>query len=106
MCVCLCTGTNKVHTHSHTHTRECDKGSVVGLSTGVEIRSCGNGAGGVAVGVGAGGRVLGLGETGGCSSARYGVTTSKIPSSPDFITNGSLYARELAVKGELQHCNT
>lgn len=57
----------------------------MGLSTGVEIRSCGNGAGGVAAGVGAGGRVLGLGETGGCSTARYGVTTSKIPSSPDFV---------------------
>lgn len=63
---------------------------MVGLSASVEIRSCGNGVGGVggAAGVGAGGRVLGLEETGGCSTARYGVTASKIPSSssPDFIT--------------------
>lgn len=69
--------------HLHTHTRECDKarGSVVELSAGVEIRSCGNGVGGgfaASVG-GAGGRVVlgGLEETGGCSTARYGVTTSK-----------------------------
>lgn len=45
-------------------------GGVVGLCTGVEIRSCGNEGGGFA----AGGRVLGLGErTGGCSAAHCGL---------------------------------
>lgn len=57
---------------------------------------------------GAGGRVLGLVEMGGCSTARYGVTTGKNP----FITrlsnsNGS-YATEkmFQLRGELRHCNT
>ena len=44
MSVCL---QRQLHTHLRTHTRECDKGSVVGMSAGVEIRSCGNGAGGL-----------------------------------------------------------
>lgn len=104
---------NKLHTHLHTHLRECDKGSVVGLSAGVEIRSCGNGAGGgVAAGVGAGGRVLELEETGGCSTACYAVTMNKIPSSLDFITPPLpktvliRNSRELACRGRitaLQH---
>lgn len=82
MSVCVRKGTNKLHTHA----RECDKGSVVGLSAGVEIRSCGNGAGGLLLVLALVGGCWGLEETGGCSTERYGVTTSKIPSSPDFIT--------------------
>lgn len=59
----------------------------MGLSAGVEIRSCGSGVGGLLLVSVLVGGCWGLEEkTGGCSTAHYGVTTSKIPSSPDFIT--------------------
>lgn len=111
MCVCVCKGTNKLHTHLHTHTRECDKGSVVGLSAGVEIRSCGNGAGELLLVLVLVGGCWGLEETGGCSTARYGVTTSKNPIIARLYNTAAAqtvlirHSRELAVEGELQHCN-
>lgn len=86
MRVCVCRGTNKLRAHLHTQMRECNEGravgggwSVVGLSAGVEIRSCGNGVGGVCwwcrrwwEGVGARKE-----RTGGCNTAHYGNIGSK-----------------------------
>lgn len=84
----VCEGNNRLPcTFTHTRTRECDRGECGGIERGCrdkELRQRGREGGGFAAGVGAGGRVSGLGETGGCSTARYGVTASKIPSSPDF----------------------
>lgn len=61
------------------------------------------GLGFFAAGLGAGGRELGLEDTGGCSTARYGVTTSKNPTIHQtflFLTPPHVVEREL------QHCNT
>lgn len=71
--------------------RQGERGGIEHGCRDKELRQWG---GGVAAGVGAGGRVLGLGETGGCSTARYGVTTSKIPSSPDFVRPNASHTQQ------------
>ncbi|CAB1415423.1 unnamed protein product [Pleuronectes platessa] len=98
-------GTSRLHTQLHTHTSECDRGECGGNERGCgdkELRQWGGWEGLLLLlllvvgGAGAGGGVSGLKQTGGCSSARFGVTVSSIP----FVTR--LYYTNAAQAGAPQ----
>ena len=92
-CVSAKALTSSTHIYAHIQHKRVRQGECGGIERGCrdkELRQLGeDGVGrvrGGAAGICIGGRVLELEETGGCSTARYSVTTSKILFPPDLRT--------------------